>query len=280
MKSKTDYTFTNIIMIIIISIGLAYLITKALDTIATTENFTTEVKPLDLPIDAVLYINLDERKDRHKEINEEMSRIGISESKIHRVSAVKRKWGALGCSLSHMACMDFIMQYKWNNVLILEDDAGFEDTDEKRWLEGINDIKQMIIASGNENTNSTWDVIFLGGFVRDPNGPIKTQYKTIWKTQNTACTHAYIIRGAYAKTVKDEIETSIQMLVKNPPNHKQFFLDNALSKLMATDRWFISIPTLAYQRESFSDIEGKDANGNAPLRGNVVRAWSEGSLLK
>jgi hypothetical protein len=267
-------------MIIIISIGLAYLITKALDTIATTENFTTEVKPLDLPIDAVLYINLDERKDRHKEINEEMSRIGISESKIYRVSAVKRKWGALGCSLSHMACMDFIMQYKWNNVLILEDDAGFEDTDEKRWLEGINDIKQMIIASGNENTNSTWDVIFLGGFVRDPNGPIKTQYKTIWKTQNTACTHAYIIRGAYAKTVKDEIETSIQMLVKNPPNHKQFFLDNALSKLMATDRWFISIPTLAYQRESFSDIEGKDANGNAPLRGNVVRAWSEGSLLK
>ena len=48
---------------------------------------------------------------------------------------------------------------------------------------------------------------------------------------------------------------------------------------MATDRWYITIPTLAYQRESFSDIEGKDANATQPLRGNVVRAWAAGSIL-
>jgi hypothetical protein len=283
MKSKTDYTFLNIIMILIISIGVSFIASKYLKVFSEGfENLVEaeiEAKKTELPIDAVLYINLDERKDRDEEITAEMKRIGLPAHKIHRVSAVKRKWGILGCSLSHIACMEFIIQYKWQKVLILEDDAGFEDKDKTRWNQGINDIKKMIDSSGVRNTDSTWDVIFLGGFVRDPAGPEKTEYGSIWKTRNTACTHAYIVRGEYAPKILDELNYSVQMMMKNPPNHKQFFVDNSLSKLMAVDRWYITIPTLAYQRESFSDIEGKDANANQPLRGNVVRAWSAGSLL-
>jgi hypothetical protein len=49
---------------------------------------------------------------------------------------------------------------------------------------------------------------------------------------------------------------------------------------MAQDKWFISVPTLAYQRDSYSDIEGKVANTDLPLRGQVVRAWKEDTLLK
>ena len=283
MKSKTDYTFLNIIMILIISIGMSFIASKYLPPL--TEGFDNlveaelESKKVELPIDAVLYINLDERKDRDEELTAEMKRIGLPAHKIHRVSAVKRKWGILGCSLSHIACMEFIIQRKWNKVLILEDDAGFEDKDKNRWNQGINNIKKMIDSSGVKNTDSTWDVIFLGGFVRDPNGPEKTEYETIWKTRNTACTHAYIVRGEYAPKILDELQYSVQMLLKNPPNSKQYFVDNSLSKLMATDRWYITIPTLAYQRESFSDIEGKDANATQPLRGNVVRAWAAGSIL-
>jgi len=270
-------------MILIISIGLSFIASKYLNTVS--EGFETlveaeiESKKTEFPIDAVLYINLDERKDRDIELTAEMKRIGLPENKIHRVSAVKRKWGILGCSLSHIACMEFIIQHKWQKVLILEDDAGFEDNDKKRWDTGLKDIKKMLDSSGVKNTDSTWDVIFLGGFVRDPNGPEKTEYETIWKTRNTACTHAYIVRGEYAPTILEELEYSVQMLLKNPPNNKQFYVDNSLSKLMAKDRWYITLPTLAYQRESFSDIEGKEANGAQPLRGNVVRAWAAGSLL-
>jgi hypothetical protein len=67
--------------------------------------------------------------------------------------------------------------------------------------------------------------------------------------------------------------------MKNPPNLSQFHLDNAWVSIMKHDRWFITIPTLAYQRESYSDIEGKIANSDAPLRGEVVRAWKTGTLL-
>jgi hypothetical protein len=275
--SKKDNTFTNILLVILISVGLSYIIYKNLNTLKegfeTIKKETEKVEPL---IDSIIYINLDERKDRNKEILDEIKKVGLPKEKVHRLSAVKRKWGALGCSLSHRAVMEFIIEKGWQRTLVLEDDAGFE---ESRWTTGIKDINNMIGSSGLKNTDSKWDVIFLGGFVRDPNGPAKTEYPNLWRTKNTSCTHAYIIRGDYAKKVLDHTDVAIQMMVKYPSNQKQYNLDNAWSQLMAEDKWYITLPTLAYQRESYSDIEGKNANDSQPLRGNVVRAWSEGSVL-
>ena len=275
MSSK-DMTFTNILLIIIISVGASYIIYKNLNVIKEGFETLKDEKKEELLIDSVIYINLDERKDRNEEILQEIKKIGLPEDKVHRLSAVKRKWGALGCSLSHIACLEFIIKNGWKRTLVLEDDAGFEQS---RWATGVSDINKMMQTSGQKNTDSKWDVIFLGGFVRDPNGPVKTEYPNLWKTKNTSCTHAYIIREEYAKKLLDHTETAVQMMMKYPSNLKQFNLDNAWSQLMAEDRWFITLPTLAYQRESYSDIEGSNANSAQPLRGNVVRAWSEGSLL-
>lgn len=274
---RSDTTFTNIILILIISAGVAYLVHRYMP--AVLEGFEQTQEKEQLPIDAVIYINLDTRKDRDDEIKAELSRIGMPEDKIFRLSAVKRSWGALGCSLSHIACLKIIEERGWTKTLVLEDDAGFEDGDANRWSTGLKDIKSLINTSGTTNLDSKWDVIFLGGFVRDPKGPTETEYKTIFRTKNTSCTHAYIIRGAYAPKLREHTEIAVQMMIKNPPNVKQFNLDNAWSALMAEDRWYISIPTLAFQRESYSDIEGKAANADQPLRGQVVRAWKQGTLL-
>ena len=275
--SKKDATFINIILIIIISIGATYIIYNNLNLLKegfeSIKDESTHIEPL---IDSIIYINLDDRQDRNTEILAEIKKVGLPDSKVHRLSAVKRKWGALGCSLSHIACLEFIIKNGWKRTLVLEDDAGFE---KDRWLTGIEDVNKMIESSGNSDTDSKWDVIFLGGFVRDPNGPTKTEYENLWRTKNTSCTHAYIIRGDYAKKLLDHTETAVQMMMKYPSNQKQYNLDNAWSQLMAMDRWFITLPTLAYQRESFSDIEGANANSAQPLRGNVVRAWAAGSLL-
>ena len=275
MKS-TQTTYINILLVLIIAVLLAYLLHQHLPK--TLEGF--EAAPLaELPVDAVLYINLDDRPDRKAEITEELQLLGVPESKIFRLAAVKRKWGALGCSLSHMAAMEFVIEKGWKRALILEDDAAFEYKDRARWNNGIADISKLFNSSGNTNLDSKWDVVFLGGFIRDPAGPEKTEYPTLWRTQNTSCTHAYIVRGDYAKKMLPHIEAANQMLIKQPSNYKQYFIDNALSKLMATDRWFITIPTLCYQRESYSDIENKNANQDEPLRGQVVRAWKAGTVL-
>jgi glycosyl transferase family 25 len=275
MKSKEDYTSLIIFGLLFFSVIIATMLYKNLNKIkegfeAVKENHTN----LDqLDIDSVIYINLDSRPDRNAEVINELTQIKIDMSKVHRLSAIKRKWGALGCSLSHIACLKTIQERGWKRTLILEDDVGFEGNDIERWNTGVNDINNMI-------KSDNYDVIFLGGFVRDPEGPLKTKYNTLLQTKNTSCTHAYIIKADYVPKLLEHTEIAVQMMMKEPPNLKQFHLDNAWSAMMAQDKWFISIPTLAYQRDSFSDIEGKQANADTPLRGQVVRAWKEGTLLK
>lgn len=274
MKSKQDYTSIIIVSLLIISVIIASLLYKNLNKLKegfeAVANIHTKLEKLD--IDSVIYINLDSRTDRNEEVINELTQINMDMSKVHRLSAVKRKWGALGCSLSHIACLKTIQERGWKRTLILEDDVGFEGKNVERWNTGVNDINNMI-------KSDKYDVIFLGGFVRDPEGPLKTTYNTLLQTKNTSCTHAYIIKADYVPKLLEHTEIAVQMMMKEPPNVKQFHLDNAWSALMAQDRWFISIPTLAYQRDSFSDIEGKQANTDTPLRGQVVRAWKEGTLL-
>ena len=245
------------------------------------EGFESEQRDpvVQIPVDAVLFINLDSRPDRKVQLTEELRSIGMPEEKIFRLSAVKRKWGALGCALSHEAAMRFVIEKGWKRALILEDDAAFEYKDRERWAKGMGDIERLVKSSGDSDIDSKWDVIFMGGFVRDPKGPEKTEHGTLWRTKNTTCLHAYIVRGEYAKKMLPHIEASNQMLMKNPPNVKQYHVDNALVQLMGIDRWFVSIPTLCYQRESYSDIENTQANANEPLRGEVVRAWKSGTVL-
>lgn len=274
MKSKPDYMHLLLLSLLVFSIVAAYMLysnmIKIKEGFEAVTNLHTKLEQLD--VDSVIYINLDSRKDRNEEILTELKQINFDMEKVHRLSAVKRKWGALGCALSHIACYKFIMEKGWKRTLILEDDAGFEAKDVERWNAGVIDVN-------NKLKSNAYDVIYMGGFVRDPNGPLKTEYTTLYQTKNTSCTHAYIVKGEYAPTMLAQCETAVQMLMKDAPNRDQFNVDNALADLMKRDRWFITIPTLAYQRESFSDIEGKDANAAAPLRGEVVRAWKNGTLL-
>lgn len=274
IQTTDNFLFLLIVFILVLSILVAMIIYKNLTTIKekfeTVTNLHTKMEQLD--VDAVLYINLDSRTDRNEEILTELRQINMNMEKVHRVSAVRRKWGALGCSLSHTACLKYIIEKGLKRVLVLEDDAGFESKDVERWNAGVIDINAKM-------KSEDYDVIFLGGFVRDPLGPLKTDLPTIFQTKNTSCTHAYIIKGEYAPKLLEHTDASIQMLMKDPPNVKQYHLDNAWSPLMNQNRWFISIPTLAYQRESFSDIELNHANAATPLRGEVVRAWKAGTVL-
>lgn len=271
--SKTTITVI-IVALLVVSIVAGMFLYANLE--AVKEGFETlaksNTKLEQLDIDSVIYINLDTRPDRNEEILKELNQINMPMEKVNRLSAIKRNWGALGASLSHVACMKFIAEKGWKRTLILEDDAGFEARDLERWNTGVMDVNKKL-------QTEDYDVIFLGGFVRDPDGPLKTDLPTLFQTKNTSCGHAYIVKGSYAPKIQECLETAIQMIIKNPPNKEQFHLDNAWTTIMKTDRWFVTIPTLAYQRESYSDIEGKVANADAPLRGEVVRAWKKGTVL-
>lgn len=76
-------------------------------------------------IDMVVYINLDRRADRRKEIEAELERVRVPKDKILRFPAVPNAHGFIGCTESHLRVAELCKRNGWRNVLVLEDDHDF-----------------------------------------------------------------------------------------------------------------------------------------------------------
>lgn len=68
-----------------------------------------------------LYINLESRPDRKQHVEKQMSIIGIC---ANRFSAIELENGAIGCSMSHLKCLEIAKQNNWDHILIIEDDLS------------------------------------------------------------------------------------------------------------------------------------------------------------
>lgn len=79
-------------------------------------------------VEAIVYINLDKRKDRLEHMCMELEKIpGLDPKKIHRFAAIED--GLVGCLKSHLAVVQMAVEKKWTNVLIFEDDFTWEEGD-------------------------------------------------------------------------------------------------------------------------------------------------------
>ena len=72
-------------------------------------------------IDKVIYINLEERKDRRISTESLLGKI-FEKNKITRCNAIKSDCGAIGCTKSHIKCLEYAINNECKNILILEDD--------------------------------------------------------------------------------------------------------------------------------------------------------------
>ena len=69
-----------------------------------------------------LYINLEHRVDRKEHVTKELEKIGV---KGERFNAIKTKNGAIGCTLSHIKCLEIAKERNYEEVFICEDDITF-----------------------------------------------------------------------------------------------------------------------------------------------------------
>lgn len=117
------------------------------------EYFNNNDNPID-NLDAVIYINLENREDRKKLLLEELAKMNIPDNKIHKVSGVYiPKNGHKGCVQSHITALNIIKMNNWNKVLILEDDAILNVSPEE--------FKNELIKMFNYIDNNNFDVLML-----------------------------------------------------------------------------------------------------------------------
>ena len=68
------------------------------------------------------YINLLTRPDRKQHVETQLNMLGIT---AERFNAIKLPNGALGCSMSHLKCLEMAKANSWPHLLIVEDDIKF-----------------------------------------------------------------------------------------------------------------------------------------------------------
>jgi GR25 family glycosyltransferase involved in LPS biosynthesis len=186
-----------------------------------------------------LYINLEHRKDRLTHVTKELEKIGIQGE---RFNAVKTKDGAIGCTMSHIKCLELAKERNYETVFICEDDITFTNP------EVLLDSLQKFY----ENTSIQWDVLLIGG---NNVPPYEKTTDYCIRVSNCQTTTGYIVKNSYYDVLIQNFRESVQGLLKNPKNKQQFALDMYWKQLQRINRWYMLFPFTVVQCESYSDIE-------------------------
>lgn len=191
-------------------------------------------------IDAVLYINLAHRTDRDQHIRSELTRWGIPPEKVHRMDAVARTPGALGCGLSHINALTLALSHpEWNTILVLEDDFTFH----------AGEIDRTIATLFTQE----WDVALLSYH------PEYIQYEptridSIKRVRCSQTSSSYLIRRHYLPALLQNMKESTYDMERYGRRHENC-IDIYWTKLQSTGTWLALYPAIGYQYDNYSDIE-------------------------
>lgn len=189
-------------------------------------------------IDLTLFINLDLRIDRLKEIQRELARLSLKH--VERFPAIKEERGALGCTKSHIECLKIGIEREVDTLLVCEDDLLIVD------IEALDASLKCFLES-----ETPWDVIFIAGNVFFP---VLIHSSTAFRVKNCQTTTAYLVKKHYLPTLLANFQTSLANATVKPKD-PQWCLDMHWKVLQQKDRWFALRPLSACQRDSYSDIE-------------------------
>ena len=216
-------------------------------------------------LDAIIYINLENRGDRKDLLMKELEKLNTNMGKVHKVSGVFiPKNGHKGCIQSHIIALNMIKLNKWKRTLILEDDAELDMSPET-----VNDLLNKTIETLDEK-HSNWDVIMLATAnkhiddkinamsinVVSPDGSIKEPLK-IQKLRTATTSSAYIVKDTYVDNILNLFNTCNDNMVHNNlsgQGHEWWALDQKWSEIQMKDNWFVIDKDPIKQRAIWSTI--------------------------
>jgi len=191
-------------------------------------------------IEKVVYINLEERIDRRDDTIRELTKI-FSDEKILRFEAIKHNNGAIGCTMSHISVIEMAIREKWGNILILEDDIG--------WNTNFSLLGKLM--------NISYDVILLSGYYVNYN-------KSTCRIISSQTTGAYIVNSSYYQTLLNNYKEGLEKLLTTN-NVRLYAIDQYWKHIQSKDNWYIIQPNLCFQKPSYSNIEKRHVNYNQSL---------------
>ncbi len=195
-------------------------------------------------ISNVFYINLEDRLDRKKHVEEQLNKLGWNYT---RFNAIKNKSGRIGCSMSHLKLLQDAKKKELPYVVIIEDDIEFTNVDFFK-----NQLNTFMKSGIN------YDVYLLAGNLRRPVRMVKPGILRIYKSFTTT---GYIVKKQYFDNMINNIKEGIKNLIKDPDNGLNA-IDVYWMRLQQTGNWYISYPRTVTQLPDYSDIEGREVNYN------------------
>ena len=193
----------------------------------------------------VYYINLTERVDRKKAVEDELYKLNW---KYERFNAIKLADGRIGCSMSHYRLLEMAKKNNMEYIVIVEDDIMF--TKPEQYAE---------MLEGFIRSNMEYDVLLLAGNLRPPFTKINDNLLKITKGWTTT---GYIVKKRYYDKLMANIKEGVTKLMANPAHHHLYAIDAYWQKLQETDNWFILMPRTVTQRPNYSTIEKRFTDYN------------------
>jgi GR25 family glycosyltransferase involved in LPS biosynthesis len=194
-----------------------------------------------------VYINLESRPDRKQHIEQQLAGIGLTNTIRFNAVRLPNGNGRVGCSMSHLKCLEIAQKSNYSHLLIIEDDTLFlKPALFKKHL-------QQFLTS-----ETPWDVILFAGNNMPPYRSVANGAAVqVSHCQTTTC---YLVNAHYFGTLIANIKEGIAKLLKDPSNHFHYAIDKYWLSLQKRDRWFLITPPSVIQREDYSDIEQRKTN--------------------
>lgn len=195
----------------------------------------------------IFVINLDSRHDRFDHICREFDKIGYG---FERFPAISHFDGAIGCSSSHIKCLEMAIERDYEFVAICEDDITF--TNPELFLRNLRKFEN--------HPPEEWDVLLLGGVVYSDTGcsyqQITPYYARVYESQTTT---GYIVQRHYMPTLLKNFQLGLEQFLETG-NRCTYAIDSHWKQLQRRDLWFFLTPPTIIQYENWSNIENAHTN--------------------
>lgn len=193
--------------------------------------------------DKIIYINLKERSDRRKSIENELKSLGIPANKIYRLEAKRHLVGQIGCAQSHLQALETAVDQNWGHIMIVEDDMVFNNDSAAQ--EHLNDFLKIL-------KTVSWNAALLSANYRKVI-PLKSTDKVV-KPLDALCACAYAVHADYRAILHGCFSDAIKRLLKGGWKYDHA-IDIAWLPLMQTHTWLGMFPVAGHQAPGKSDIE-------------------------